>query len=119
MGNPFVHMELNTPDMAKAKEFYSGMFGWNFEDMDMGPGGIYSTFKPSDGPGGGMMTVPGAPTAWMAYVGVEDAKAATARARSLGAQVIRDCHEVPGMGWFSIFLDPSGGAIAIWQDAKK
>lgn len=26
MANPFVHLELNTPDLAKAKEFYAGLF---------------------------------------------------------------------------------------------
>ena len=41
MGNPFVHLELNTTDLAKAKEFYGTLFGWKFEDMDMGPDGIY------------------------------------------------------------------------------
>ena len=36
MANPFVHLELNTPDLTKAKEFYSALFGWQFQDMDMG-----------------------------------------------------------------------------------
>ena len=119
MGNPFVHLELTTPDLTTAKEFYSGMFGWSFEDMPMGPDSIYSVFRPSEGPGGGLMTMAGAPTGWLAYVGVEDAKKATDKARSLGAHVIRDCQEVPGMGWFSILVDPTGASIAIWQAAAK
>ena len=46
MANPFVHLELNTTDLKKAQAFYGGLFGWKFQDMDMGPMGIYSTFKP-------------------------------------------------------------------------
>ncbi len=46
MANPFVHLELNTTDLKKAQAFYGGLFGWQFQDMDMGPMGIYSTFKP-------------------------------------------------------------------------
>ena len=43
MANPFVHLELNTPDLPKAKEFYTALFGWQFQDMDMGaPAGIYT-----------------------------------------------------------------------------
>jgi predicted enzyme related to lactoylglutathione lyase len=42
-------------------------------------------------------------------------KAATEKARSLGAQIVKDVTEVPGMGWFSIFLDPTGAALALWQ----
>lgn len=115
MANSFVHLELATPDMVKAKEFYSGMFGWAFKDIYMGPGGVYSTFKAGDGPGGGMLTMPGAPTAWLAYVGVDDVHAATAKAKELGAQVMRDVTEVPEMGWFSMLIDPTGAAIALWQ----
>ena len=58
MANPFVHLELNTPDLAKAKQFYGQLFGWQFEDMDMGPDGTYSTFKVDSGPGGGMTSMP-------------------------------------------------------------
>ena len=119
MANPFVHLELNTPDLAKAKDFYSQLFGWKFEDMDMGPGGIYSTFKPNEGPGGGLMSMAGAPTSWLAYVGVEDIHAATNKARSLGAQVIREAQEVPGYGVFSILVDPTGAAIALWQPKQS
>ncbi|WP_213806588.1 VOC family protein [Granulicella sp. dw_53] len=115
MANPFVHLELNTPDLAKAKDFYAQLLGWKFEDMDMGPAGTYSTFKPDNGPGGGIMSMPAAPTAWLAYVGVEDIHTATDKARSLGAQVIREAQEVPGHGVFSIVIDPTGASIALWQ----
>lgn len=115
MASPFVHLELNTPDLAKAKDFYSQLFDWTFEDMDMGPGGTYSTFKPDNGPGGGLMSMPGASTSWLAYVGVDDIHVATDKARSLGAQVIREAQEVPGHGVFSILVDPTGAPIALWQ----
>ena len=85
MSNPFVHLELCTSDTGKAKEFYGKLLGWEFADADMGGGMIYSTFKPSSGPGGGLFTMPGMPTAWTAYVGVEDIQASTAKAKELGA----------------------------------
>jgi predicted enzyme related to lactoylglutathione lyase len=44
--------------------------------------------------------MPGAPPAWLAYVDVDDVKASTEKARSLGAQVLKDVSEVPQMGWF-------------------
>ena len=117
MSQPFVHMELNTPDLAKAKSFYGDLFGWSFEDMDMGPAGTYSTFKPSNGPGGGIFTMPGAPTqrAWLPYIGVDDLKSATDKAITLGATVMMREQEVPGHGWFSIIVDPTGANVALWQ----
>ncbi len=118
MSNPFVHLELTTPDTAAAKAFYTGLFGWEFTDNDMGGGMIYSMFKPTDGPGGGLMSAPGVPTGWLAYVGVDDIQAATDQAVSLGATVIRGPHEVPGNGSFTILTDPTGATIALWQAAS-
>jgi predicted enzyme related to lactoylglutathione lyase len=115
MANPFVHLELNTPDLAKAREFYGSLFGWQFQDMDMGPSGIYSTFKPSEGPGGGMMSMPGGNHGWLAYVGVEDVNDATEKARSLGANIMMGPHEIPHVGWFTVMADPTGCPIAIFQ----
>jgi predicted enzyme related to lactoylglutathione lyase len=114
MANPFVHLELNTPDLAKAKEFYGQLCGWTFNDMPS-PAGIYAMFKPDNGPGGGMMSMPGAPTAWLPYLGVDDIHAATKKAASLGAKVIRNAVEVQNYGWMSILIDPTGANIALWQ----
>ncbi|MDE1177490.1 MAG: VOC family protein [Edaphobacter sp.] len=120
MANPFVHMELNTPDQAKAKSFYGDLFGWTFEEMDMGPAGTYSTFKPDNGPGGGIFSIPDAPTAkaWLPYIGVENLKSATDKAISLGAKLLMRDQEVPGHGWFSILTDPTGATIALWESKK-
>ena len=49
---------------------------------------------------------------------VDDVKASTAKAKSLGAQVMRDVTEVPGMGWFSIIADPTGAHLGLWQAAQ-
>jgi predicted enzyme related to lactoylglutathione lyase len=122
MAHPFCHMELGSTDVAKSKTFYTDMFGWQIQDMDMGGGMTYSMFKPEgDGPGGGMMKhpVPGAPSSWLPYVLVDDIHAATKQATSLGAKVMKDVQEVPQMGWFSIILDPTGAALGLWQEAKK
>ncbi len=115
MANPFVHLELTTPDVAKSKEFYGKLFDWSFTDNDMGGGMVYTLIKTASGPGGGMFTMPDAPNAWLPYVGVDDIHTATEKAVSLGATVIRGPHEVPNMGWFTILTDPNGTTIALWQ----
>ena len=124
MANPFCHLELGSTDIAKAKTFYSSFFDWKLNDMDMGGGMTYTTFKPGgdnlDSPGGGMMQhpVPGAPSAWLPYVLVDDVNAANAKAKSLGAKIMKDTQEVPNMGWFSIIIDPTGAALGLWQTKK-
>ncbi len=116
MANPFVHVELSTTDVAAAKTFYGKLFDWTLEDVPM-PSGSYTMIKVGNGTGGGMMKqpVPGAPSAWLAYVEVADIAAATKKARSLGAKVMQDVTEVMGAGWLSVIIDPTGAAIGLWK----
>ena len=61
--------------------------------------------------------VPGAASAWLAYVDVADVKAATATASVAGRDGLKDVTEVKGMDWFSVILDPTGAALGLWQNA--
>jgi uncharacterized protein len=114
MANPFVHVELMTSDMAKAKAFYSGLFDWKLEDI---PGMDYTMINVGEGTGGGMMKTvqPDSPSCWTAYVLVDDAAAATEKARTLGATICKEVTEIPGVGWFSVITDPTGATLALWQ----
>ena len=91
MANPFVHVELMSTDLGKAKEFYQSLFDWKLED------------------------VPGMASSWTAYVLVDDLAASTEKARALGATLCKGITEVPGMGFFSIMVDPTGATLAMWQ----
>ena len=123
MANPFVYVELHTSDLKKAKDFYTKLFGWKLNDTPMPggthgvPGGTYTMIDVGGGTGGGMMVnqAPGVPPHWMAYVGVDDIKASTKRAKELGAKVAVDVTEVGELGSMSVITDPTGAAIAMWQ----
>ncbi len=117
MANPFVHLELNSTDVNKAKTFYGKLFDWKLEDVEMGPTGAYTMIKVGEGTGGGIMQqlIPGASSAWLAYVQVDDIAAATQKAKSLGARVMKDVTEVMGAGWLSIIVDPTGAALGLWK----
>lgn len=117
MANPFVHVELASTDLGKAKSFYQSLFSWSLHAHDMGGGMSYTLIDPGGGTGGGMMQhpVPGAPSMWLAYVLVDDVAAATERAKSLGATVMREVTEVPNTGSFSIIVDPTGAMLGLWQ----
>ena len=114
MANPFVHIELHTKDVDKSKKFYAGMFDWKFEEF---PGMDYTIINVAEGTGGGMMKnpMPGDPDNWLPYILVDDVKASTRKAKSLGAAVAKDVTEVPGMGWFSVISDPTGAVFGLWQ----
>lgn len=114
MANPFVHVELMTTDVARAKAFYGELFDWKLEDL---PGMDYTMIDVGEGTGGGMIKSgqPGSPSSWLAYVLVDDAAVATEKARTLGATICREVTEIPGVGWFSVITDPTGATLALWQ----
>lgn len=115
MANPFVHIELNTTDLDKAKSFYGQLLNWELEDMPM-PTGAYTMIKVGNGTGGGMMTHPmGGPSIWVPYIDVPDIEASVEKARSLGANILVGPVEIP-MGWFAVALDPTGAAFGLWKN---
>jgi predicted enzyme related to lactoylglutathione lyase len=114
MANPFVHIELHTQDPEKAKKFYSKLFDWTLEEY---PDMNYTIIKVGEGTGGGIMKspMPDAMPQWVPYVLVGDVAVSTEKAKSLGATVLTDVTEIPDMGWFSMVLDPTGAAFALWK----
>ncbi|MFA6986296.1 MAG: VOC family protein [Arenimonas sp.] len=116
MANPFVHIELNTRDLDAAKGFYGELFDWTMKELAL-PNGTYITIAVGGGTGGGMRVHPvaGAPSSWLPYVLVNDIEAATEKARALGASIVEDVTEIPGMGWMSIIRDPTGAALGLWK----
>jgi len=117
MANPFVYIELNSQDVEKAKSFYGELFDWGLKDISMGTGGGYTMINVGEGTGGGILRnpMPGVPSAWVAYVQVDDVMAVTNKAKSLGATVIKDIAELKGYGSFSIIADPSGAILGLWE----
>ena len=114
MANPFVHVELMTNDIEKSKQFYQGLFEWKLQDV---PDMNYTMIHVGEGTGGGMMQnpVPEAQSSWLAYVQVDDVAASTEKAKSLGATIVKPVSEIPGVGLFSVMVDPAGATLAMWQ----
>jgi len=114
--------ELASNDVAGSRQFYSQLFGWNIEEMQM-PAGTYSFLKAGDRPVGGLLQMPpeakGAPTMWMPYITVADLRQAIAKATSLGGKLCKDATTIPEMGSFAILNDPQGATFGLWEFARK
>jgi predicted enzyme related to lactoylglutathione lyase len=119
MPNPFVHIELMANDVAKAKSFYGKLLNWKLEDAPI-PGMDYTMIRVGEGTGGGMMKnpMPGGGSVWVPYVDVDDLRAATDKAKSLGGKVHKDSVDID-FGIFSIVEDPTGAMIGLWKQKKK
>lgn len=118
MGNPFVHIELNSDDVGRSKKFYKSVFDWKLTDMkEMG----YTLLdvKTKNGVGGGMQKkqMAEAPSAWLPYVQVDDVKKTLVKAAKEGAKVVLEAMPIGEMGEIGIFVDPSGASLGIWANA--
>jgi predicted enzyme related to lactoylglutathione lyase len=114
--------ELHTTDTTAAKSYYGKLIGWTSRSIDMGPAGSYTMFQRSDKDLAGMValpTPPSFPSAWLSYVLVRSVDASTDKARGLGAKVMMEPKDIPGMGRFSVLIDPTGAAIALWVAQPK
>jgi uncharacterized protein len=110
--------ELSSRGIDKTTDFYKKVFGWGIKSNDMGPDQApYLEFQLNgESVGGGMemnpMVPKEVPSYWMPYFGAKDVDAATARAKSNGAQEMVPPTDFPG-GRFSILSDPEGAAFGI------
>ena len=110
--------DLMSDDVDRARDFYTGVLGWETEVMDVGQG-PYTVFKVGELPVAGLMAKPpegpasSAPTAWTSYVTVDDVDARTARVTGAGGVVLAGPMDIPTVGRMSIVQDPTGGVIGL------
>jgi len=106
--------ELHTPDPARALEFYTGLFGWDSEEMDTQGGPSYTVVKVGERSNGGVMEAqPGELPNWLPYFTVESRDRAAEEATGLGArELIR--MELPA-GLIAALIDPQGAPFAIFE----
>jgi predicted enzyme related to lactoylglutathione lyase len=119
--------ELLSPDPDAAAKFYSTVFGWGVENLEM-PGMRYTLLKrtgvkDSQGvernAGGVMKMMEGVPHPfWMPYVAVEKCDDNAAKAKRLGATVVVPPTDIPNIGRFACYMDPQKAAISVLQPQR-
>ncbi|MGE3962004.1 MAG: VOC family protein [Dehalococcoidia bacterium] len=114
MANPIVHFEImGTEDQKeRLQAFYRDTFDWVIEPVsDMNYGMV---MKPEGEPGpGGAVDASPTGAGVVIYLGVDDIRAALAKAQANGAEVVVDVTTVPGMVTFAQFRDPAGNIVGI------
>jgi predicted enzyme related to lactoylglutathione lyase len=113
--------DLATSDADAAKEFYSGIFGWEYEDVPAGEGVMYSMAKlrghtvAALSPQQADEAAQGIPPHWNLYVTVEDVDASAAKASEAGGTVLAGPFDVFDAGRMAVLADPAGAALCLWQ----
>lgn len=114
--------ELESRDPEGAKRFYGAVFGWEFEDHEMGEM-TYTEWQVDGKPVGGMADIRGrvpdeVPAHWMAYFGSVDTDEAVEKIKQLGGQVMFGPLDIPA-GRFAMVADPWGAAFAVMQPSEQ
>ena len=112
-----IFVELVTPDLAAAKQFYAGLFGWTFRDIQAG-GTQYAEALLNGRPIAGLIhkDVPAGAhrqPAWLSFFAVGDVDAIQATALQHGAKVLFAPHSFASRGREAVFADPQGAVFAV------
>jgi uncharacterized protein len=112
-------VDLGAGDLAQAREFYGGLFGWNTPEGPPEAGG-YSVCDIAGNTvaGLGPNMNPEAPPHWSTYVNVENADATIARVEANGGTVYMPPMDVMEAGRMAVFGDTLGAAIGLWQPGE-
>jgi predicted enzyme related to lactoylglutathione lyase len=112
-----IFVELVTPNLDAAKQFYAGLFGWTYRDSESG-GIRYSEASMDGRPVAGMIHRAIASgehrqPSWLSFMAVRDVDATKAVAVQQGAKVLFEPQTFPDRGREAIFADPQGAVFAV------
>jgi hypothetical protein len=112
-------IDTSQPDPEAAVGFYSGLFGWEFEDvMPPESPGSYFVGRIRGGDVAAVSSIPeGAPqtAAWNTYIWVANADETASKARDAGGAVAMEPFDVMDAGRMAVLTDPEGAAFSVWQ----
>ena len=116
--NTFCWADLSTPDPAKARDFYAGLFGWTMlQDPHDASGYLHiqngnefiGGIPPSD------MRDEHTPPHWLIYFQSVDCDGAAAKAKELGAVIHMPPMSLPKVGRIAVLADPQGAVFALYE----
>ena|SRR3989338_298510 len=132
MSNRVVHSEVQVDNVERAKKFYGGVFGWDFQDWPMPGGepyiGVMTASKGSTEAGinGGMLKRPcPAPAvgqgtnAYVCTMQVDNFDETAKKILSAGGIVAMPKFALAGMAWQGYFLDTEGNTFGVHQPDKN
>ena len=117
-----IFVELVTPDLAAAKQFYGGLFGWTFRDLDLA-GMPYAEAMLGDEAVAGLLQRPmqaggQRQPAWLSYFAVPDVDTVEQAALQHGAKRLFAPHSFPNRGREAVLADPQGAVFAILNSSS-
>ncbi|WP_165987354.1 VOC family protein [Streptomyces sp. YIM 98790] len=112
-------VELGTPDIRAAAQFYGDLFGWEFEPLGRESGEGYGFLTLDGQVAAGLAPLPAGESrsGWLLYFTTRDADATARAVAAAGGRVAREPRDVSPYGRMAWFNDPAGALFAVWQPA--
>jgi uncharacterized protein len=113
--------DLQTPDVAAAKDFYGRVFGWTYQDFPTPDGRSYAQafvrghLVATIAPQNPLQLEAGTAAEWNVYFAVPDAAELLRDARHSGGTVQFGPEKVGDTGVLGFLAPPGGGTTGIWQ----
>jgi hypothetical protein len=104
------YIEMGVTDLARAKAFYGGAFGWRFTDY----GPEYVAFSDGRLDGGFTTAVAPNPGGPLVIVYADDLEGMRRRVEAHGGSIVKPIFAFPGGKRFH-FTDPDGHELAVWS----
>lgn len=109
-------VDLATPDVAAARDFYGAVMGWDFEDSGEEYGNYQVCRAGGHAAAGiGPVMAPGQPSAWTMYIASSSVDSAAKTVADAGGTVLAGPLDVPGQGRMLVAIDTQGAAFGLWE----
>lgn len=113
----FCWVDVAATDLGAARDFYGGIFGWEFVDVGQ-PGPAYLVARQDGADVCGIRPErDGEAVGWTSYVAVNDIAQASARAMGRGADIVGEVPTTPGTTRVVAVRDPAGAVLGLWHSA--
>jgi len=108
-----VHVEIPAANVEAAGKFYQELLGWKIQhDQELN----YAMWEAGDGTGGGFPAVSDEAPAGhvLVYIHSDDIEADLRNVEKLGGKVVHPKSEIPHVGWYAFFEDPTGNVLGLY-----
>ncbi|MER7797860.1 VOC family protein [Microbacterium sp. NPDC096154] len=112
------HLEIPVGDFERAKEFYSALFGWEFQ----APPGFeeYPMWQAPNRVSGGALTPrEDGFTQPRSIVEVDSIDDTLAKVAASGGTVLKEREAISDTSWWALFEDPDGNVIGLFEGSYE
>ncbi|MCM3554377.1 VOC family protein [Janibacter melonis] len=110
------HIDIPVSDLARASEFYNGLFGWQIAEIP-GYEGYPMWQAPNKISGGGLAPRGEGFTQPRSYVEVDSIEETLAKVRESGGAVVMEKSPISETSWWAVFTDPDGNVVGVYEGA--